>query len=54
MSDLTAVKNVEKNEDVAEEEDNLNKCGVCYEDFDDNDWTNKPYSLFPCGNLNKI
>ena len=33
-----------------EEEHDLHKCGVCYDDFDDNDWTNKPYTLFPCGN----
>lgn len=36
-----------------EDELDLNKCGVCYDDFDDNDWTNKPYTLFPCGNYQK-
>ena len=35
-----------------EENDDSIKCGVCYEDFDDNELTNKPYSLFPCGNFN--
>jgi hypothetical protein len=33
----------------SEDEHDLNKCGICFDDFDDNDWTNKPYTLFPCG-----
>ena len=27
------------------------KCEVCYEEFDDNEYGNKPYCLFPCGKI---
>ena len=29
--------------------DNLDKCEICYELFDDDENMNKPYCLFPCG-----
>ncbi len=49
MSDFVKVNEI-KGED---EEEDLIKCGVCYDDFDENDLTNKPYTLFSCGN-NKL
>ena len=49
MSDFVKVNEI-KGEDV---EEDLRKCGVCYDDFDNNDLTNKPYTLFSCGN-NKL
>ncbi len=44
---------INKNFDGIEIDDgleNFEKCEICFEEFDDNELMNKPYSLYPCGN----